>query len=110
MIEPMYTRMAPKPWALASLAMGFLVALCIAIAPKPSCARVMHDASALVQTAREPSAREQAIEDELAIAEGTISGYITADIARFEAAQRAALLDDSGRYRERIERLQYIYR
>ncbi|MBL9015417.1 MAG: hypothetical protein JNL83_14630 [Myxococcales bacterium] len=99
-----------RSWTLASLALGFLVALCLAIAPKPSCARVQHDASALVQSAREPSAREQAIEDELAIAEGTITGYIDADVARFEAARRATLLDDTGRYRERIERSGQIYR
>ena len=106
----MMERVSMRSWTLASLAMGLLVALCLAIAPKPSCARAMHDASALVQTAREPSAREQAIEDELAIAEGTITGYIDADLARFEAAQRAAMLDDTGRYRERIERLRHVYR
>ena len=92
-------------WSAASI-----VALCIAIAPKPSCARVMTDASALVQNAREPSARQQAIEDELAIAEGTISGYIDVEVARYEATQRAMALDVTGRYRERIDRLRYIYR
>lgn len=106
----MLERVSMRSWTLASLAMGFLVALCIAIAPKPSCTRVENDPSALVQKAREPSAREQAIEDELAIAEGTISGYIDADVARFEATRRATLLDDTGAYRERIDRLRSVYR
>ena len=106
----MLERVSMRSWTLASLVMGFLVALCIAIAPKPSCARVQHDASALVQNAREPSARDQAIEDELAIAEGTISGYIQIEVMRYEATQRAKALDVTGRYRERIDRLRHVYR
>lgn len=110
----MLERVSERSWTLGrslpGVVMGFLVALCIAIAPKPSCTRVENDPSALVQKAREPSAREQAIEDELAIAEGTISGYIDADVARFEAARRASLLDDTGQYRDRIDRLRHVYR
>jgi hypothetical protein len=99
----MLERVSMRGWTLASLTIGFLVALCIAIAPKPTCTRAHNEAPALVERTREPTTREQSLDELVAYAENAIHGCENPSVAAYEGLLAARALDGDGRYRKRID-------